>query len=180
MNPPFLALALATLFSSCSRPTPPPPETSANWQVSQISLDGEWYPSVALSGAADSLVDYLSRADFSTVPPKPLSLYLDRVLSEEILPQHREAYEAAINSVLARAQTAGSKRGIIVQRGSGAGGTIQYGPDAKPHLVVQTHIYDNGGIRITISNLAHEPYSWVHYTKPFRGTPKLENEQPFP
>jgi len=135
---------------------------------------------VALSGAADSIADYLSRAEVSTVPPRPLTLYLDRVLPEEILPQHRDAYDAALNSILARAQKAGSERGLTIQRGSGAGGVIQHSPDAEPHLVVQTQFYDNGGIRITISNLIHRPYSWVHYTKTFRGTPKLENEQPFP
>jgi hypothetical protein len=179
VNSSLLAL-VAALCCSCSRPTPPAPETSANWQANQISLDGEWYPAVALSGAADSLADYLTRTDFSTVQPRPLTVYLDQVLPEEILPQHRQAYDAALDAIFVCAQQASSTRGIIVQRGSGTAGPIQRGPDAKPELTLKTHFYDNAVIGITITNQAREPYSWVRYSKPFRGVPRLHDEQLFP
>ena len=173
-----LLLAVAVVLSSCGR-TPPAPNTSAGWRADQISLIGDWYPAVALRGAADSLDDYLQRADLTTLPPKPLTLYLDRTLDEDILPEHRTAYDAALAAIFARAQQVCSAHGLTVRRGAGDGGTIEHGAHSEPKLIVRTHFYENAVIGITITNMAREPYSHVTYVKDFRGTPQLKEETRF-
>ena len=164
------------------------PKTSADWQLSQISLHGEWYPSVALSGAAESLEDYLNRTDLSAVPPRPLTLYLDYVLSERIVPEHQAAYAAALDEIFARAVTIASARGITLKRGVGYGDTIVYrvndrdavvrGASAEPRLALTAHTPEGRGLSITVTNIARTPYTRARYGKGFRGPAKFIEEQP--
>jgi hypothetical protein len=164
------------------------PKTSADWQLSQISLHGEWYPSVALSGAAESLEDYLNRIDLSTGPPRSLTLYLDYVLSEQIVPEHQAAYAAALDEIFARAETIASVRGITLRRGVGRGDAIAYrdgdrdsvvrGAIAEPRLAVTTHMGNGFGLSITLTNIARTPYSRARYGKDFRGPAKFIDEEP--
>lgn len=170
-------LAIVLALSSCGR-TPPAPKTSAGWRADQISLTGDWYPAVALRGAADSLDDYLQRADLTSLPLKPLTLYLDRTLDEDILPEHRTAYDAALAAIFARAQRVCSAHGLTVRRGAGSGAIIEHGGHSEPKLIVRTHSYENPVIGITITNMAREPYSRVNYVKDFRGIPQFKEETP--
>jgi hypothetical protein len=173
----ILFAVVAFTVPSCRR-SPSPPKTSNGWRSDQITLNGDWYPAVALRGAADSLDDYLQRADLSSVSPKPLTLYLNRTLDEDILPQHRTAYEAALDAIFARAKKISSARGLALRRGAGDGAVIEHGAHAEPKLIVRTHFYDNAVIGITITNMAREPYSRITYVKDFRGTPQLKEETP--
>jgi len=164
----------------------PTPETSAEWQLSQISLHGEWYPSVALSGAAESLEDYLNRIDLSAVSPRQLTLYLDYVLSEQIEPEHQPAYAAALDEIFARAKAIASARGITLRCGVGRGDVIAYRAGerdafvqrarADPKLAVTTHMGNGFGLSITVTNLAQTPYTRANYGKDFRGRAKYIDE----
>ncbi len=157
---------------------PEPKKISSRWRIEQISLTGEWYPAVALIGAADSLDDYLGRTEFTS---PVITLYLDDTLDDPILPEHRAAYDAVLDTIFARASAVCLARGITAKRGIGVSGGIQHGPSAEANLVLQTHFYDNSASgRITISNMAREPYSWVTYTKYWRDPVKFEKETPFP
>ena len=158
---------------------PPPRETSSSWQASQISLTGEWHPSVALRAVADSLEDYLGRTDLSMVSPRALTLYLDNVLSEEIAPQHRAAYAEILAEIFARAERVASAREIKVRRGFGSDGFIEYGPRAEPKLIVTSSSFHRGNA-VTITNMARVPYSWVRYEKGIRGSMEFRSEEPFP
>lgn len=165
----------------------PTPKTSAGWQLEQISLHGEWYPSVALRGAAEGLEDYLNRVDLRMVPPRPLTVYLDDVLSEQILPEHRTAYAAALDEIFARAVKTASARGIDLRRGVGRGDAIVYPAgerdtyaqraSADPKLAVTTHMPDGYGLSITITNIARTPYTRTHYGKDFRGPVTFMDEE---
>ena len=168
----------------------PTPKTSADWQLSQISLHGEWYPSVALSGAAESLEDYLNRIDLSAIAPRPLTVYLDDVLSEQILPEHRAAYGAALDEIFARAVRIASVRGITLRRGVGRGDVIAYRAGERdtfvqrastdPKLAVTTHMGNGFGLSITVTNMARTPYTWARYAKDFRGPARFIDEEPIP
>lgn len=165
----------------------PTPKTSADWQPSQISLYGEWYPSVALSGAAESLEDYLNRIDLSAVAPRPLTVYLDDVLSEQILPEHRAAYAAALDEIFARAVRIASARGITLKRGVGRGDVIVYRAGerdafvqhviAEPKLAVTTHMGNGFGLSITVTHIARTPLTRAHYGKDFRDPATFINEE---
>lgn len=159
------------------RQHPKPKKSSSGWRIDQISLAGEWYPAVALIGAADSLDDYLRRTEF-TFPV--ITLYLDGTLEEQILPEHRAAYDATLDAIFARASAVCLTRGITAKRGTGGAGGIQHGAGAEPKLALRTQFYVNSVIGITITNMARDPYSWVSYFKEFRGAAKFEKEMPFP
>lgn len=166
----------------------PTPNTSAGWQLSQISLHGKWYPSVALSGAAEGLEDYLNRIDLSAVAPRPLTVYLDDVLSEQILPEHQAAYSAALEEIFERAKRIASARGITLKRGVGRGDVIAYRAGerdafvqhaiAEPKLAVTTHMGNGFGLSITVTNIARTPYTRARYGKDFRGPAKIIDEEP--
>ncbi len=95
------------------------------------------------------------------------------------MPEHRAAYEAALNAILLHAQQVCSARGITARRGAGAGGFIQHGSRAEPKLILETHLYvQNGVIEITITNMSNEPYSRVKYEMELRGTPRFKDETP--
>ena len=165
----------------------PTPKTSADWQLSQISLHGEWYPSVALRGAAESLEDYLNRIDLSAVAPRPLTVYLDHVLSEQILPEHQAAYATALDEIFARAVRIASARGITLKRGVGRGEVIAYRAGerdafvqraiAEPKLAVTTHMGNGFGLSITVTNIARTPYTRARYGKDFRDPAKIIDEE---
>lgn len=133
---------------------------------------------MALIGAADSLDEYLGHTEFTS---PVITLYLDGVLDEPILPEHRAAYDAVLDEIFARASAVCLARGITAKRGNGGGGSIQHGAGAEAKLVLQARFYDHSAsIGITISNMAREPYSWVSYTKYWRDPVKFEKETPFP
>lgn len=166
----------------------PAPETSAGWQLSQISLDGGYYPSVALSGAAESLEDYLNRIDLSAAAPRHLTIHIDDVLSEQILPEHRAAYAAALDGIFERAVRIASARGITLRRGVGRGDVFAYRAGeresavraaiAEPRLAVTTHMGNGFGLSITLTNFARTPYTRARYGKDFRAPAKLIDEEP--
>ena len=166
----------------------PTQKTSADWQISQISLHGEWYPSVALSGAAEGLEDYLNRIDTSSGNLRTLTVYLDDVLSEQILPEHRAAYLAALDEIFERATRIASARGITLRRGVGRGDVIAYRAGergtfarraiAEPKLAVTTHMGNGFGLSITVTNIARTPYTRARYGKDFRGPAKIIDEEP--
>lgn len=160
------------------RQHPKPNKASSAWRIDQISLTGEWYPAVALIGAADSLDDYLGRTEFTS---PVITLYLDGTLEDPILPEHRAAYDAVLDTIFARASAVCLARGITAKRGTGGGGGVEHGAGAEPKLNLLVHFYSNSASgRITISNMAREPYSWVTYTKYWRDPVKFEKETPFP
>lgn len=166
----------------------PTPKTSADWQLSQISLNGEWYPSVALRGAAEGLEDYLHRIDLSASAPRPLTVYLDYVLSEQILPEHQAAYSAALEEIFERAKAIASARGIMLKRGFGRGDGIAYRVGerdafvqraiAEPKLAVTTHMGNGFGLSITVTNIAQTPYTRARYAKDFRDPAVFIDEVP--
>jgi hypothetical protein len=168
----------------------PTPKTSADWQLSQISLRGEWYPSIALSGAAESLEDYLNRINLGAVAPRQLTVYLDDVLSEQILPEHQASYAAALDEIFARGVRIASARGITLRRGAGRGDMIGYRAgerdalvqhvSAEPKLAVTTHMGNGFELSITVTHIARTPLTRAHYGKDFRGPATFIDEELIP
>jgi len=173
-------------LASCSKGQPeitkeiePESKDSAGWRADQISLAGEWHPSVRFQAVEKAVLDYVTRIEFTNAPTKKLVLYLDRIAGQEVLAAHRSAYEAVLDQITSSVQAACKQSGVLVVRGSGSGGFIDPSLLAEKRLIVSVTDW-NGSTAITIFNHVKEPFSFVKYAAAFRAAPRFVSEEPIP
>ena len=167
------------LLSGCS-PTPALPPDSAGWKMNQISLTGEWYPAVSLAGAAESLELLLETRSLGLPPGQTIRLFIEDLVPEIIIPTHRAAFDLVLDEIVNRANTVAGRNGLKIVRERGDIGAIPSSAGIDPKLKVTTRLHDNAVVTITITNMVVAPFSWITYSKTFRGSLLFHDESPFP
>lgn len=158
----------------------PESKDSSGWRADQVSLTGEWHPSVRFQAVEKAVLDYLTRIEFTNASTKKLVLYLDEIAGQEVVAPHRSAYEAVLDQITTNVQAACKQSGVLVVRGSGRGTLIDPSPLAEKRLRVSVIVDWNGSTAITIFNHVKEPFSFVKYEAAFRAAPRFVSDEPIP